>query len=687
MHSHLVPAAAPRKTRRLASAFLLATAALLSTPLASFGQAFVAEITDNDIGRVGPTGMAIDTVGGVTYLYASDQNHGRIVKYNLATGARVAVLGTNGNGPGQFNAPYGIAIDPATHDLYVAERANFRVQRITNQGQFVMAWGAYGTADGQFNQPVGIAADAAGNVYVVDHGNHRVQKFRVTNNGGTWSAQHLTTWGGFGAANGQFNQPYGITLDASGVLWVADGFNHRLQKFDTNGNFLGFIGSQGTGNGQFITPTWVTFDAAGNYYVSETNSDPTNANAADIAEQRVQKFSPTGAFITKWGTYGELGGQFKLPFQCVVDSATNYAYVSDYYNTRIEKFNLSAPPSNASIPIVPLPAQSVAPGGTATFTATTSGSYQWQHNGANIAGATAATLTLTNVQPADCGVYSVMINAAGNATVQAGVLGISTGAAGAKIVGNGSEVLTDQPHPNGNIYDQVLLQGPAVTVRADAGQATRVSYVDLNDDIVQVEFSGAGNLTLTLDNASGPATATKYNQPTVQYWKGHGNIVITGANATTNLAVFSVGRANAVNQSLFPAGMTYDARADIALVAIAGSGFGGVYTGNATYYATKGITGIFAPGVQFGARISMEDLSAFDTATPTLLFGSSVDDNIAGGDLAQSNSQAVQVSGISQLKFVAGAKSDGTALAAQTNKAKLEQNGVDVTATVVVNPH
>jgi hypothetical protein len=686
MHSHLVPAAAPRKTRRLASAFLLATAALLSTPLASFGQAFVAEITDNDIGRVGPTGMAIDTVGGVTYLYASDQNHGRVVKYNLATGARVAVLGTNGNGPGQFNAPYGIAIDPATHDLYVAERANFRVQRITNQGQFVMAWGSYGTADGQFNQPVGIAADASGNVYVVDHGNHRVQKFRVTNSGGTWSAQHLTTWGGFGAANGQFNQPYGITLDASGVLWVADGFNHRLQKFDTNGNFLGFIGSQGTGNGQFITPTWVTFDAAGNYYVSETNSDPTNANAADIAEQRVQKFSPTGAFITKWGTYGELGGQFKLPFQCVVDSATNYAYVSDYYNTRIEKFNLSAPPSNASIPIVPLPAQSVAPGGTATFTATTSGSYQWQHNGANIAGATAATLTLTNVQPADCGVYSVMINAAGNATVQAGVLGISTTD---KIIGTASEVGPNTVHPvTGFTYDQMLLQGPAATVRADPGQITRISYIDLNDDIVQVEFSGAGNLTLLLENASGPATPAKYNQPTVQYWKGHAHIVVVGADSTTNMSVFSVGKTNAVNQSLFPNGMTYDAIADIAMIAISSNGgFGGVFTGNADCFSTKGITGIFAPGVQFGNRISLEDVNASDTAVPVLLFGSSVDDNITGGDLLQANGRAVQVSGISQLKFVAGTKSDGTALAAQTNKAKLEQNGVDVTATVVVNPH
>ncbi|HVS52478.1 MAG TPA: hypothetical protein VHD62_08995 [Opitutaceae bacterium] len=685
MHSHLPTAISPRAPRRFLPALVFAALALVLTPLAVLGQSFVAEITDDDIGRVGPTGMAIDTVGGVTYLYASDQNHGRVVKYNLATGARVAVFGTNGNGQGQFNAPYGIAIDPATHDLYVAERANYRIQRITNQGVFVMMWGQYGTADGQFNDPVGIAADATGNVYITDHGNHRVQKFHVSNTGGVWSAQHLTTWGGFGGANGQFNQPYGITLDASGVLWVADGFNHRLQRFDQNGTFLSFIGSQGSGNGQFITPTWVTFDAAGNYYVAETNSDPQNPNAADIQQQRIQKFSPSGAFITKWGSYGQLGGQFRLPFICVVDNTTNYAYVADYYNTRIQKFNLSAPPGDPNIPIVALPAQNVAAGGTATFTATVTGSYQWQKNGTDIAGANAATLTLTNVQPADCGVYSVSINAAGQGSVQAGVLGITSAA---KTVGTATEVGTDIHHPNGNIYDQVLLQGPAATIRADAGQITRISYVDLNDDIVQVEFSGSGNLTLMLDNASGPANATNYNQPSTQYWKGHGSIVITGADASTNVSVFSVGRGNAVDQTIFRTGVTYDSVADIAMIAISGTGFGGVYCGNANLFASKGITGLFAPGVQFGARISLLDVNASGSATPTLLLGGSVDDNISGGDLLQTNGKAVQVSGISQLKFVAGAKSDGvTSLPAQINQGHLEQNGVDVTATVVVNPH
>lgn len=317
---------------------------LLAWAIPIHAQTFVAEWAFADIGRIGPTGLAIDTVGGATYLYVADQPMGRILKVDLATGKWVAAWGQTGNGPVEFNSPYGVAIDPVSHDLYVAERGNNRIQRITNTGTFVMAWGATGSAPGQFAAPIGLAADGAGNVYVVDHENNRVEKFHVQQSATGWDVQTVTTWGGQGAGNGQFNAPYGITLGPDGNLWVADGGNHRLQKFDVNGKFLAAIGSFGSGDGQFITPTWVGFDATGAYYVAETNSDPQNTKAADIANQRIQKFSPTGTLMMKWGTYGEAGGQFKLPFNVVVDAA-GYAYVADYYNTRLQKFSLSGAPS------------------------------------------------------------------------------------------------------------------------------------------------------------------------------------------------------------------------------------------------------------------------------------------------------------------------------------------------------
>jgi len=91
---------------------------------------------------------------------------------------------------------YGIAIDPVSHDLFIAERGNHRIQRITNQGVFVVMWGTKGTDNGYFDGPLGIAADASGNVYVTDHNNNRIQKFHVS---GT-IVNHLITWGGAGLA-------------------------------------------------------------------------------------------------------------------------------------------------------------------------------------------------------------------------------------------------------------------------------------------------------------------------------------------------------------------------------------------------------------------------------------------------------------------------------------------------------
>lgn len=351
--SRIVRLLAASSARALALA--LGAFGAVSLPSSVSAQTFVAEWAEADIGRLGPTGLAIDTVGGVKYLYAADSTFGRIIKFNLATGQRAQVIGTTGFGPVEFNAPYGIAVDPVSHDIYVAERQNRRIQRITANGTFVMAWGRPGNGNDEFASPVGIAADGAGNVYVVDHGNHRVQKFNVSSASGTWQATHVRTWGGLGNGPGQLNNPYGIALDSQNTLWVADGGNGRVVRFDANGNYMSVVGWPGTGDGQFVTPTWVSFDSAGSMYVTETNSDPSDVRAPDIAHQRIQKFNAAGQFVSKWGSYGENGGQFRLPFQVVVDLAGDAAYVSDYYNTRLQKFSLSNTPPPPPPPPPPGP--------------------------------------------------------------------------------------------------------------------------------------------------------------------------------------------------------------------------------------------------------------------------------------------------------------------------------------------
>jgi DNA-binding beta-propeller fold protein YncE len=88
----------------------------------------------------------------------------------------------------------------------------------------VTQWGSVGSGDGQFSNPAGVATDAAGNVYVADFGNHRIQKF-------TGTGVYLTQWGSFGSGDGQFSTPRGVATDVDGNVYVADQGNHRIQKF------------------------------------------------------------------------------------------------------------------------------------------------------------------------------------------------------------------------------------------------------------------------------------------------------------------------------------------------------------------------------------------------------------------------------------------------------------------------
>ena len=129
-----------------------------------------------------PTFVALDSVGGTTYLYVSEHgavplggaitsDGGRILKYNLTSGSTTpAVIAVHGSADGQFISPDAIAIDPATHNLFIADRYLNRVQEITNTGTFVMKFGSSTSgAPDEMHGPVGLAF-SAGALYVTEHG-------------------------------------------------------------------------------------------------------------------------------------------------------------------------------------------------------------------------------------------------------------------------------------------------------------------------------------------------------------------------------------------------------------------------------------------------------------------------------------------------------------------------------------
>jgi hypothetical protein len=134
--------------------------------------------------------------------------------------------------------------------------------------------------------------------------------------------------------------------------------------------------------------------------------------------------------------------------------------------------------------------------------------------------------------------------------------------------------------------------------------------------------------------------------------------------------------------------VTYDGWADVASLSIqsVNGKFGGVRAGNATFSGVRGNVGFSAPGVAFTGAVVLSDIVASDTAQPMILLGSAADTRVAGGDMAQPNGRAIQVSGITRLQFTAGTSSHGTVIAAQKNAGRYEQNGVDVTTQIVAGP-
>lgn len=335
----------------------------------------------------------------------------------------------------------------------------------------------------------------------------------------------------------------------------------------------------------------------------------------------------------------------------------------------------------------------VSPGGEVTLTATAGGSpapaYQWRKNGVALTGETGASLKLTQASSSTPGAYTVVLtNSVASTESEPAFVGVTSTA---KVIGAAKELEPhDIRHPNGNVFDQVLLEGVAATITADyspepeLNQITRISFIDLDDDIVQVEFSGPGTLSLVLQNPTGPALPLNYNQNT-EYMKGHAGIVITGATERTHVTVFSVGRATAVNQALFRSDVSYGGTADLAFIAITSSNgrFGGLRAANARFYATAGITGVFAPNVDFEGPVYIGNISAFDAARPVIQLGSVTDVRITGGDLWQANSRELEVAGITRLLFSAGSDSHGNLFAVEINQATLVDDGEDVTDAVI----
>jgi len=282
-----------------------------------------------------PNGIAVDSSGNV---YVADQGNHRIQKFS-STGAFLAKWGSEGWTDGKFYTINGVAVD-SSGNVYVSdwglreqseeypEVYIGRIQKFSSDGKFKTKWGEYGTGDGQFRNPYGVGVDSSGNVYVADNWNNRIQKFSST--GG-----FITKWWTNDTVDFEESEsPIGVAVDLSGYVYVTDWTNfidNRIQKFNSSGSFITKWSPTASWYGRY-TAAGIAVDSSGNVYVA----DPTG--------HQIRKYNSNGTELMGWGWYGSQDGQFKSPQGVTVDSS-GYVYVADTNNNRIQKFTRIGKPT------------------------------------------------------------------------------------------------------------------------------------------------------------------------------------------------------------------------------------------------------------------------------------------------------------------------------------------------------
>jgi len=269
---------------------------------------------------------------------------------------------TDGTGTqAQFHLPNNVAVDK-NGNVYVADTGNNVIRKITPNGivsTLAGAAGNHGSTDGvgsnaRFWAPFGIAVDGSGNVYVADTGNNTIRE--ISPNGAVstlaGSAGHPGNKDGVGS-NARFRNPWSVAVDSMGNVFVADMSNDTIRKVAPNGmvtTLAGQPGKSGNADGfgsgaRFNNPFAVAVDNADNVYVS------------DSANNTIRKIAPGGMVVTLAGLPGYAGStdgngndaRFLNPQGLAVDGAGNI-YVADTGNSTIRKITPTGKVTTLSAP-------------------------------------------------------------------------------------------------------------------------------------------------------------------------------------------------------------------------------------------------------------------------------------------------------------------------------------------------
>ncbi len=303
-----------------------------------------------------PSGVTLDGAGNVYVADTGNQTLREISPAgSVSTLAGNPGIGGSANGTGAgatFFYPAGIA-STSGGTVYIVDTGNHSVRVMATPGSvsgYAGAAGVQGSANGTgsaalLSYPYGVAVDGSGNVYIADSGNNTIRKATA----GGAAATLAGTVGLAGSADGLggsagFSNPAGVAVDSAGNVYVADSGNSTIRKISAGGavtTFAGLAGSAGSSDGtgsaaRFNAPRGVAVDSVGNVYVADTNNDT------------IRKITAGGTVSTLAGVAGQTGSgdgaggsaRFNAPYAVAVDSGGN-VYVADFNSATIRKINTS----------------------------------------------------------------------------------------------------------------------------------------------------------------------------------------------------------------------------------------------------------------------------------------------------------------------------------------------------------
>jgi gliding motility-associated-like protein len=279
-----------------------------------------------------PQDVFLDSRGGLYVLVIDEVTWFPPGSAGATDDTPLVVIQGQGSVDNQFDRLSGIFVDGAGN-IYISDAFNNRIQKWRaggDSGITVAGTGGVGSGPDQLLSPSSVFLDAKGNMYVADNGNSRIQKFAPGSTTGVTAAGG----NGIGAGANQFNGITKVFVDQKGYIYAADFGNNRVQRFDpgststSNGITVAGGNGAGTAANQVAFPHGLYVDAAGNVYVG------------DEVNNRVQEWGPGAAFgVTVAGGNGQgsLQNQLYKPKGITVDGQ-GYVYIADAFNNRVQKW-------------------------------------------------------------------------------------------------------------------------------------------------------------------------------------------------------------------------------------------------------------------------------------------------------------------------------------------------------------